>query len=85
MGLFDMIFGGNKGSKNAAKQRLRFVLMQDKLDIPQQDMEKIKDELLAVLSKYVDIDSNCVDICLEKVDGSMAIVANIPVKGKSVN
>lgn len=83
MGLFDKLFGSDsrkKGSKTAAKERLRLVLVQDKIDISPGNMELMKNELFAVISRYVEINSNEIDVSLEKVDGSTAIVASIPVK-----
>ncbi len=82
MGLFDILFGGMRqsGSKNAAKERLRLVLVQDKIDISPSKLEAMKLELFAVISKYVEIDKSAIDVSVEDVDGSMAIVANIPVK-----
>ena len=61
---------------------MQFVLVQDKLEISPRNLEKIKDELIAVLSKYVEIDREYIDITLNKIDTSTAIIANIPVKKK---
>ena len=86
MDLIQKFFSSNSrdkaGSKNIAKERLQFVLLQDKLEISPRNLEKIKDELIAVLSKYVEIDREYIDITLNKIDTSTAIIANIPVKKK---
>lgn len=87
MDLIQKFFANNGrdkvASKNIAKERLQFVLVQDKLEISPRNLEKIKDELIAVLSKYVEIDRECIDITLNKIDTSTAIIANIPVKKKN--
>lgn len=85
MALFEKLFGSSKkkdGSKNAAKERLRFVLIQDQINISPRNMELIKNDLLEVISKYVEIENTEVDVSLENVEGSTAIVASIPVKAK---
>ena len=72
------------GSKQIAKERLQFVLVQDKISISPQNLERIKDDLLEVLSKYVEIDRSAMEISLSKVDSSIALVANIPVSNKKI-
>ncbi|MGL6120759.1 MAG: cell division topological specificity factor MinE [Fusobacteriaceae bacterium] len=81
MGIFD-IFGSSK-SKNIAKDRLKLVLIHDRAMIPPALMEKMRDEIIAVISKYVEIDSEQFNIeisSLEDQDRKTALVANIPIK-----
>ena len=81
MGLFDM-FGSSK-SKNIAKDRLKLVLIHDRAMIPPALMEKMRDEIIAVISKYVEIDRGEFNIeisSLEDHDRKTALVANIPIK-----
>ncbi|MGL5051588.1 MAG: cell division topological specificity factor MinE [Fusobacteriaceae bacterium] len=81
MGIFD-IFGSSK-SKNIAKDRLKLVLIHDRAMIPPALMEKMRDEIIAVISKYVEIDSEQFNIeisSLEDHDRKTALVANIPIK-----
>jgi cell division topological specificity factor len=77
---FDRMFGRNRqGSGAIAKDRLRFVLQYDRIDISPEKMEEMKREILAVISKYVAIDSEKVDIALEQRDRDHSkIVAEIP-------
>jgi cell division topological specificity factor len=77
----DKLFGrSNNTSRNVAKDRLRLVLMHDRSDIPAPMMDEMRRELLAVLSKYVEIDENQLDVSLERVDDSVALIANIPIR-----
>lgn len=76
---FERIFGKPGASKNVAKSRLQLVLMHDRADIPAPMMEQMRSELLAVLSKYVEIDQQALEVNLEKADGTIALIANIPI------
>jgi len=84
MGLFSIINNllgrSNEQSKNAAKDRLRLVLMHDRSDIPATMMEAIRTEMVQVLSKYVEIDQAALEVLLEKEAGSIGLVLNIPIK-----
>jgi cell division topological specificity factor len=77
---FDRMFGRNReGSSSTAKDRLRFVLQYDRINIPPEKMEEMKREILEVISKYVAIDREKVDIALEQRDRDHSkIVAEIP-------
>jgi cell division topological specificity factor MinE len=79
-GFFDRILGRNsKGSGATAKQRLQFVLVHDRINLPPEKLQAMKQEILAVISKYVNVDEENVDIALQQGDrrGSM-LVAEIP-------
>jgi cell division topological specificity factor len=80
MSLFERIFGTKNKSGAVAKDRLKLVLMHDRADIPAPMMESMRKDLLAVLSKYVDIDESDLDVQLEKADGSVMLVTNIPIR-----
>lgn len=79
----ERVFGRNKqGSSTTAKDRLRFVLQYDRVNIPPEKMEAMKREILEVISKYVSVDSDKVDIALEQRDRDHSkIVAEIPFTG----
>jgi cell division topological specificity factor len=77
---FDRMFGRNRqGSGATAKDRLRFVLQYDRINIPPEKMEEMKREILEVISKYVAVDREKVDIALEQRDRDHSkIIAEIP-------
>jgi len=81
---FDRMLGRNpKGSSSTAKDRLQFVLVHDRINLPPERMQEMKEEILAVISKYVPVDTNSVDIALEQRDrNNSALVAEIPVIGQ---
>lgn len=78
--LLERLFGRSERSGAVAKDRLKLVLMHDRTDIPAPMMESMRRDLLAVLSRYIDIDESELDVQLEKADGTVALVANIPIR-----
>jgi cell division topological specificity factor len=79
--LFERIFGrSDKTPRAEAKDRLRVVIMHDRADIPGPMLEQMRNEILAVLSKYVDIDEKLLDVSLERENEEVALVANIPIR-----
>jgi cell division topological specificity factor len=78
---FDRMFGRkSEGSSSKAKDRLQFVLVHDRINLPPERLQEMKEEILAVISKYVTVDRNSVDIALEQRDrNNSKLVAEIPV------
>ena len=83
-GLLSRFFGREtevSTSKNTAKERLRLVLVHDRLDISEGVMEQLREDLIATIGRYMDIDRDALDVSLSREDDGVALVANIPVKG----
>ena len=72
-------------SRSTAKERLHLVLAQDRANISADFLEMMKQEILEVIKKYIDIDEKAIDVRLtnkEGEDGSIgapALYANIPI------
>ena len=72
-------------SKSTAKERLHLVLAQDRANISADFLEMMKQEIIEVIKKYIDIDEKAIDVRLtnkEGEDGSLgapALYANIPI------
>jgi cell division topological specificity factor len=79
-GIFDRLLGrsSNKGSGATAKERLQFILVHDRINLPPERLQEMKAEILAVISRYVDVDSDGVDIALQQRNRDSLIVAEIP-------
>ncbi len=78
--LIQKLFGReSQGSKNIAKERLRFVLVHDRVNVSPQFMEVIKDDMIKVISNYMDINETEMEINLTRTNTQVALVANIPV------
>jgi cell division topological specificity factor len=80
MDLIGKFFTEDTTSKNIAVERLRLVLVHDRANISPGLMEALKEDLIAVISKYMDIDEESMEINLNSGELSAALVANIPVK-----
>jgi len=66
-------------TRKSARDRLRLVIIQDRASMAPQMLENIKEDLIAVFSKYMEIDVKSVEIGLERKDGTVALAANIPI------
>jgi len=74
------VFGkDNSASKNVAKERLRLVLVHDRANVSPQLLESLKEDLIKVISNYMEIDENALEVNLDSSDNTVALVANIPV------
>ncbi len=84
MGFFDF-FSRNK-SGNVAKDRLKLLLVSDRANCSPEMMEAIKNDIIKVISKYMDVDTEALDIQITQTEseggnGSVpALFANIPIK-----
>ncbi|MDD2628823.1 MAG: cell division topological specificity factor MinE [Limnochordia bacterium] len=74
-------FTKNSGSKDVAKKRLQLVLIQDRGGLSLEVIEQIKVDLIAAISKYVEIDDEALDVELEDSTECLTLMANIPIKG----
>lgn len=70
---------GESGSAAEAKSRLQFVLVHDRADLPPGKLEALKDDLIQVLSRHVDIDPRTVQISLTRERNQQRLVADIPL------
>jgi cell division topological specificity factor len=66
-------------SKDSACNRLKLVLMHDRTQLSPTIIENMRDELVEVISKYVEIDKTALELNLESESNTIALVANIPV------
>ena len=84
MGLFDKLFGRKKpaapSASEMARERLTLMLVHDRLKLTPDLLDRIKEELLAVISKYVEIDETGVDVELTHSEHSDKLVAKMPVR-----
>ncbi len=72
-------------SKDAAKERLHLVLMQDRANVSADFLDLMKQEIIEVIKKYIDVDENAIDVRLtnktngDGLAGAPALYANIPI------
>jgi cell division topological specificity factor len=72
------LFGGETSS-TTAKERLRLVLMTDHLALAPEIIENMKRDLIDVISRYVEVDRDKVEVSFEQEDRALAMLANIPI------
>jgi cell division topological specificity factor len=73
-------------SKDVAKERLRLVLVHDRMDrmgISRDVLNNMKEDLMEVIMKHLEIDEQGLEISFDRQDkDSVALEANIPIKTK---
>lgn len=74
-------------SKKVAKDRLQLILIQDRAMLPPDLLDRMKEDIIKVITKYVDVEVSNIDLTITKTDdkdgGYPALIANIPIKKKS--
>ena len=84
MGLMDLF--KNKNSGDVAKDRLKLFLVSDRANCSPEMMEMIKNDIIQVISKYMDIDTDALNIQITQTESETnngtvpALFANIPIK-----
>lgn len=78
--LIAKVFGRDTSSADIAKERLRLVLVHDRTNVSPQFLEALKEELIAVISRYMEIEEESMDVTLQSAEHQVALVANIPVR-----
>lgn len=72
-------------SKDAAKERLHLVLMQDRANVSADFLDLMKQEIIDVIKKYIEVDESAIDVRLtnkqntDGTTGAPALYANIPI------
>lgn len=81
------LFRKKTPSSETAKDRLKLVLIQDRINCSDDVLEKIKADIIEVLAKYAEIDMEELNVEMSKVDkdsdkkfGTPVLLANIPIK-----
>lgn len=67
-------------SADEAKERLKLVLIHDRTDLSQEELAIMKNELLAVISRHVEIDPDAVKISMRQEGREQKLTADIPLK-----
>lgn len=84
MGLMDLFKKKNSG--DVAKDRLKLLLVSDRANCSPEMMEMIKNDIIQVISKYMDIDTDSLNIQITETESDSnngtvpALFANIPIK-----
>lgn len=81
-GFFDRMMGRGKKndtSASTARERLRLVLVHDRMNLPPEKLQAMKEEILAVIARYIPVEGQEIDISLApRDDNSNKLVAEVP-------
>lgn len=79
IGFFRQTEKEETSAKDVACNRLRVVLMQDRTNLTPELMERMRKELVELLSKYVEMDKEALELNLEQDGDQVALMLSIPV------
>ena len=71
---------GKANSRSQAKERLKFVLAYDRAQLSPAVLESMCEEIMVVVSKYVELDRDSFEFDLATEDGTTALIANFPIR-----
>lgn len=69
----------SEATSSTASNRLKLVLMQDRSNLDGATLQKMREQLISVISKYIEIDTEALDLNLEGDGDEIALMLNIPV------
>jgi cell division topological specificity factor len=86
MGVFEFMVGRKKQTPGElAKERLKVVLVHDRMKVSPEVLELIKEELLSVISRRLEVDAENMQISLTRDAGLDTLQTHIPIKRQKVS
>ncbi len=79
--LLRRLLSNKNKSAYQAKERLQLVLVHDRTNLTTASLEILKDELIEVISRHIEIDPAAVKIEMNKDGRQQRLVADIPILG----
>lgn len=79
LSLFKQTEEKEENAKSVACNRLRVVLMQDRTNLTPELLQRMRRELVELLSKYVEMDKDALELNFDQEGDQMALMLSIPV------
>ena len=79
LSLFKQTESKEENAKSVACNRLRVVLMQDRTNLTPELLQRMRRELVELLSKYVEMDKDALELNFDQEGDQMALMLSIPV------
>lgn len=76
----DRLLGRDQSSARQAKERMKLVLIHDRTDLSPARMDRLKDELIEVISRHIEIDPDAVAINITQEGRQQRLIADIPLR-----
>jgi cell division topological specificity factor len=76
----DRLLGRDQSSARQAKERMKLVLIHDRTDLSPAGMDQLKDEIIEVISRHIEIDPNAVAINITQEGREQRLIADIPLR-----
>lgn len=74
------LLGRQEPTAQTAKERMKLVLIHDRTDLSPNSLEALKDELIQVISRYIEIEPEAVHIQVAQEGRQQRLIADIPLK-----
>lgn len=79
-GWLEWLTGQRNKSAGQAKERLKLVLINDRTDLSPDELEAMKNEILEVISRHIEIDPSLISITMAQEGREQRLLADIPLK-----
>jgi cell division topological specificity factor len=76
----DRLLGRDQKSARQAKERMKLVLIHDRTDLSPASLDRLKDELIEVISRHIEIDPSSVAINVAQEGREQRLIADIPLR-----